>query len=93
MDFDEYETVRFGSLIQRIFQFSFRADIKPQSSSEYVYELVILPGLDIVVRAVTDHPFNRIPVIIDEKDDGSETVPDHRREVLTSNLKRTIPYK
>jgi hypothetical protein len=93
VDFDEYEAIRCTSLTERIFQFPFRADIKAQPSSEYVDEPVIVPGLDIVIGAITDHPFDRIPVIIDEKDDRLEMVPDHRREVLARHLERTIPHK
>ena len=52
-----------------------------------------MPGLDIVVFPISDHPLDRIPVIIDEKDDRLEMVPDHRREVLAGNLKRTIAHK
>ena len=54
VDFDEYEAVRFGSLAEGFFEFSFRADIKPQPSSEYLHEFIIMPGLDIVVRAIAD---------------------------------------
>ena len=53
MNFDEYEAVRRGCLTQRIFKFTFCADINAQPSSEYVYEPVIVPGLKIVVGA--DH--------------------------------------
>ena len=93
VNFDEYEAIRGDSLTQRIFKLLFRTDLKAEPSSEYVDELVIVPGLDIVLGAITDHTFDRISVIIDEKDDRLEMVPDHRREVLTSNLKRPIPHK
>ena len=93
VNFDEYQAFRCGRLAQRIFKFPFRMYIKTQSSSEYVHELVILPGLNIVVRTIRDHSFDCIPVIVDEENDRFEMVPDHRREILAGNLKRAIPHE
>lgn len=63
VNLEEYESVRIGGLFQRIFMLPFGADIKAHSSSEYLHEPVITPWLDIIVRAVADHPLYRIAVI------------------------------
>src|SRR4249920_123417 len=54
VNFNEYEVIRGEGLSQRIFELPFRTDLKAQPTSEYVDELVILPGLNIVVGAITD---------------------------------------
>jgi len=45
VNFDEYEAVRCGSLIQRIFKLPFGVYIKAQSPSEYLHELVVFRDL------------------------------------------------
>ena len=68
-------------------------DINAHPSSEYIHKLTIVPGLEIVVGSINNYTFDRISIIIDEKDDRLEIIPDHRREILASNLKRTISHK
>ena len=91
MDFDKHQTICRAGLNQRILKFTFRVNIKTQAASEYVHELVVAPGSDIVVGTIHDHALYGIAVIIDETDDGLEAVADDRREVLAGHLEHRPP--
>ena len=47
----------------------------------------IVPIFDVVVGAVMDLDLDRIPVIVDKKDDHRQLPPDHLRHLLCGELK------
>lgn len=53
---------------------------------ESIHEGGVIPALDVVIRAVVNLDFDRIPVVVDQEDDGVRSVADHGRDVLRRYL-------
>src|SRR5665647_3682580 len=70
VNFNEYQTVRRGGFIQRIFKFTFSVNIKPQPAAEHFHQLVIAPRLNVVVGTINDHPLDGVAVIVEQENDG-----------------------
>src|SRR5215813_11330221 len=64
----------------------------PVSGVEHGYNTGIIPVLDVVVRPVVDLHFDRVTMIVDQKDDYRELEPDHLANLLRSELKGSITH-
>ena len=65
VNLDEGQPVRIGGPCQSVLKFPFGANVKSNSSSEYLHEFVVMPRLDITVESIACHTFDDISIVID----------------------------
>ena len=78
---------------QRRLQFTFGLDLATPAPTEDLRQPMILPHLEIVVRAVIKDAFDLVAIIVDQKDNRIEPVPDERGDFLAGHLEGAVAHK